>query len=154
MKVIEMDLEERNTIANIITTFIVLAVIGSKMWQMHLNGEFAGPDGVMIWARMVLWMIPACIVVIITVTILFNIAYSAMTGTEHATFLIDERDAAIGRRGMQVTMVVASIGFMLAIIAMALGWTAFAGLNIILIGFAAGDILGSLSKMAAYRFGI
>lgn len=149
-----MSHEERNTVTALIVSIIVLLYFGTSLRNDWIAGAFDGPDGIMIWARTVLWIIPFCIVFTIVATVAMNIGYAIITRTPNPDFISDERDAAIGRRGSLVTMVIASMGFIAALIALAFGWSALAGFNVILVAFYAADFVGNMSKMAAYRFGI
>jgi CHASE2 domain-containing sensor protein len=118
---------------------------------MYGEGAFAGDEGLAVWARTVLWVIPASVVASIVVTILFNIVFSIATQDEDPDTTVDERDRSISIKGMRVTMVVASAGFIGALAMLALGWSPLIGLNVILAGFALGDLSGSVTRMALYR---
>lgn len=149
-----MSHEERNTVAALLTSLIVLSYFGSRIWTTWDAGGFDGPDGLTAWARTVLWMIPASIVVTIVMTIGFNILHAIVTNTPNPSFIVDERDAQIARRGNQVTMVVVGAGFFGSLVALALGRDALMVMNLILASFALGAVAGDLSKIAAYRFGL
>lgn len=149
-----MSHEERNTFAGIITSLIVILYFGSKIRSNWGAGLYDGPNGASVWAQDVLWMIPFCIVLMIALTIAFNILHAIITNTPNPSSLTDERDTMIGRRGSIATMIVASMGFIAALIGMAMGWTALGGLNMILVSFAVADLVGNVTKVAAYRFGI
>lgn len=149
-----MSHEERNTLVAILVN---LSMAGWMTWRiaaMQGAGRFDGPDGLAVWARTVLWVIPVGIVVTIAAVILFNIVFAIATRDENPSFVTDERDRLIGIQGMRVTLVVASAGFLGALVALALGTGAFAVLNAILASFAAGDLLGSLAKLRLYRRGL
>ena len=55
---------------------------------------------------------------------------------------------------MQVTLILASAGFVGAIAALALGAGLLTVLNLMLAAFAAGDLVGTLVKLALYRRGV
>jgi hypothetical protein len=148
-----MSYEERNALAGLISTLIVSLLFGMQLWQDYLSGEFIGPDGLKTWAQTIVWMVPTSIIICITTIIAVNVIYSIVTSSPNLNSVADERDAAIGKRGMQVTLVVVSIGFVAAIIILSTGGSALTGLTIILAGFVAGDMSGNLAKLAAYRFG-
>ncbi len=148
-----MSHEERNTIVAIIANLVVVIFWGSRIWGMYGDGVFDGPDGLMEWARTVLWMIPTSIAVTIIATILFNIFFAIATRDGDPDFTVDERDRSIGIKGLRVTIVIASAGFIAGLIGLAVGWTPFTVLNIILVGFALGDLLGSLTRLTLYRMG-
>lgn len=142
---------EKNTIASFLSTLLVTGIFAWILWRMADDGRFAGPDGLTAWARTVLWMMPVGIIATIAATIGFNILAAVAERDPSPSFVVDERDRMIGSAGMKVAMCVASTGFILAIITLALGWTALAILNLILFSFAAADLLSSLAKLILYR---
>ena len=148
-----MSLEERNAVSGILGCFVVWTIMLSVLVQKSGDGVFSGPDGLMLWARAVLWLIALGIGVAIVVTILINIAYAMITGEKKPDFLHDERDTLIGLRGMQATMVVLSAGIVLAIIALAAGYTILTVLNLILIACALGSFASEVTKLLLYRRG-
>jgi hypothetical protein len=86
--------------------------------------------------------------------IAFQILYAIVTNTPNPSFLTGERDTLIIRCGIQVTLVVASVGFTLAVIMLAHGWGAVGALNMILAGMALGAFAGDLFRIAVCRFGL
>ncbi len=149
-----MEYEERNALGGVISTCAVTGWFGGRLLGQHRDGAFNGSDGVTLWAQSVLWMVPASMAICIGAIILIHVAHAILTATPHQGVLTDERDTAIGRRAMQMTLVVASVGFIAAIAALAAGWSALAGMNIVLAGFVAGDLSGNLFKLAIYRLGL
>ena len=97
------------------------------------------------------WVIPVGIAVVIVLTIGFNILYAIATNNPDPSFLTDERDHAIQGFGMKVTLIVASIGFMGMVIALALGTPILTALIGLWFAFSAGSLLGDLGKLARYR---
>ena len=149
-----MGYEERNTLVAI---FVNVSVVAGFVWlilSMQGEGAFAGSDGLTVWARTVLWIIPASIVATIVITIVFNIVFAIATREADVDTVVDERDRSISILGMRVTMVVASVGFIGALVMLAVGWPVFLALNLILAGFALGDLCGSLTRLFLYRRGI
>jgi len=145
--------QERNTYVAIFTNLFVMAYLILRLIRLDGEGAFAGPDALAVWAQTVLWIIPASVVLSIVLTIVFNILFAIATRDRHPDFVVDERDKKIGLRGMIVTGVVASGGFILALIALAFGSAAFLALNVTLFAFAAGDLAGNLAKLYLYRWG-
>ena len=148
-----MSFEERNAVSGILGCFVVWGIMLSVLVQRSGDGVFSGPDGLMLWARAVLWLIAIGIGVAIVMTILINIAYAMITGEKKPDFLHDERDTLIGLRGMQATMVVLSAGIVLAIIALAAGYTILTVLNLILIACALSSFASEVTKLVLYRRG-
>jgi len=145
--------EERNNLIAIVTSLLINGWLGWRVWTLYQAGEFAGPDALMLWARTVLWVIPASVVLTIILTIVFTILFAIATRDENPDFTVDERDKNFGRRGMIAAMVVASGGFLLAVGLLALGWTAFAAFNILYAGFALASLAGNVVTLGSYRRG-
>lgn len=147
-----MSFAERTIWAEITSTLAVIALFVWLILRAQATGRFDGPDGLMLWARQVLWMIPAGILVAILVSVVMAIGYRIVTG-EDPDELTDERDRAIAGFGWQVTTIAASAGFVAALAALALGASTFAALNGMLAAFALGDTAGNLAKLIRYRLG-
>lgn len=148
-----MSHEEKNTLVAIVTNVLVTVFFAFKILQMHQAGAFAGADGLMIWARTVLWMIPVSIAITVVFAIGFSIVFAIVTRNPKPSFIVDERDKGLSKLSMQATMIVAGAGWIMALILLAFGWSAFGALNMVLFSFAFGDLGGSLLKMYHYRRG-
>lgn len=149
-----MNYEQRNAIVAIITNVIVTGYVSVRTWEIfsQLDG---GSDGLLAqWAQLVLWAIPLSIVATIIASILFNIVWSILTKTPKPSFVVDERDKQISIVGLWVTMGGAGLGFILAVIGLALGWAALPALVVIYFGFALGDLCGNLTRVWHYRWGV
>ncbi len=146
--------EERNAWGALIASAITFIYFGGQIWAATVAGGYAIADGLRLWAWDVLYLMGGGIVITIIVMIAFNILYAIVTNTPNPSFITDERDTMISRRGVQVTLVIASAGFIAAVIMLARGWGAVGALNAILIGMAAGAVAGDLYKVAVYRFGL
>lgn len=146
-----MSFEERNALIGIVTD---LLVIGLFIWQITAQtaaGAFDGPDPYVAWARLVLTMIVVSIAASIVVTILINIALRLITGQKMPPHLVDERDRQIRLRGAQVTLLLTSGVFLGGVGLMALNYSLFTVLNVMLSAFAVGTLTGSLTKLALQR---
>lgn len=148
-----MTLEERNNLVAIFNNLIVSGYFAWRIFGMHLEGAFAGSDGLAIWAQTVLWVIPISIVASIVLTIVFNIIFAIAVRDPNPEMVSDERDRQFGRRSIITSVFVASAGFIFSLVILALGWDVFLALNVILVGFVLADLIGSLVKFASYRRG-
>ena len=148
-----MSFEERNTVSGILISLISWAVMITVLARNTAAGLYDGVDGPMLWARSVLWLILICIGIGIAMTILFTIGYAIVTGDKRPTTLRDERDAVIGLRGTQATLVTLSTGIVGAIATLAYGLPLLVALNVILASCALGDLVGTLAKLILYRRG-
>lgn len=149
-----MSHEERNTIASLITGILVALWMARRIWARWSAGAFDGPDGLQAWGQVVLWMIPVVIVAHIAAAILFNIGHAVATGESRPSFVRDERDAAINRRGMRAQAVLAGLMLLAGIAVLALGWSPVAALTLIFAGFPLGSIACDAVKLCAYRGGL
>lgn len=148
-----MSKEDRDAIISIVMNLGVNGWMLLKLRAMSQAGAFDGADALQVWARTVIWIVPASIVVMIVLTILWAIVAGIMNPDDATSELVDERDRMFRIRGMAVTMVVGSFGFVAAIGALAWGWSAVAGFTLIYVGFTIGDLAGNLVKFASYRIG-
>ena len=146
--------EERNNLVSIFVGLFVIGYLSFRIWTKYEAGIFDGPDGLMLWARTVLWAIPLGIGLMIVALIVTTIIHAILTNNSKPNFIVDERDKLIGRYGMIVTMSVASGGFILGIVFLAMGYSAFAVLNIMFYGFAGADFAGNLTKQILWRRGM
>ncbi len=77
-----MNSEERNTWVALISSLIVNAWFYRLIWIMFHDGTSLAPDGMQIWARAIIWVIPVSIVSTIVLTILFSILHAIITGEQ------------------------------------------------------------------------
>lgn len=148
-----MSYEERNAVISIIVTILGNGYIFLRLRDLAASGAFDGPDALQLFARTVLWIIPICIVLMIVATILFNILFAIVTLDENPDFTTDERDKAFQARGMMVTMVISSFGFIGALIALALGRDALFAFVVLYAVFVVGSFIGDMTKLVSYRVG-
>jgi len=147
-----MSFTERSTIAELVTSLAVIALFTWVIVTRQAEGAFAGPEGLQIWARQILWMIPVGISVGIGVSVLLALAYH-VTLREAFDGLVDERDRIIVLFGWKVTAITISTGFVAALAALAWGVTPLLALNLMLASFAAGDLAGNAARLWRYRRG-
>ena len=148
-----MSSDERNTYVSLISSLLINAYMIWRLVEMFGAGTLSGPDALQIWARMVLWVIGAAIVLTIVLTILFNIVFAIATGEKSPQFLSDERDRVFEVRGMGATTLVMIFGFIGAIVALALGQTPLFAFIQLYFSLALGSLAGDLVKLASYRHG-
>lgn len=148
-----MSHEERNVLTEILANAVI---IGLFLWFLvagHAAGRFDGPDGVQVWAVLVLKLIGASIAIGIVLAILMAIVWQVITG-EKPDLTRDERDRAISGIGWKVQGLATAFGIVGAIVALALGQPVITAMNLILAACAFGDTAGNLAKLHAYRRGL
>lgn len=143
-----MSRDERDAYAAILSSLL----IGGLFYLWIVDGSFEGPQGVQLWAQLVLKLIGVGIVTAIIAHIAVAIGHGIIT-REKIEEMSDERDRAIKARGMQVTLVLTSIGFLAMIGLLAWGKPVLVGLNLLLVGCILGEIIGSLARIYLYRRG-
>ncbi|CUJ37620.1 hypothetical protein [Cognatishimia activa] len=148
-----MNFTDRNTVVSIFVNLTMITYVIYKLVAMNAAGAFDGPDAVNVWARMVIWLIGYSIVATIVGTILFNIVHSIVTNQANPSFVVDERDRMFERRGAFAVIGGAGVGFVGAIIALAMNYSALVGFNIMYFGMAAGALGSDLVRFASYRRG-
>ncbi|MDD7973584.1 hypothetical protein [Roseinatronobacter alkalisoli] len=148
-----MSHEERNVLTEILANAII---IGLFLWFLvtgHAAGRFDGPEGLQVWAVLVLKLIVASIVIGIMLTIVMGIIWQVVTG-EKPDLTRDERDRAISGIGWKVQGIATVIGVVGAIGKLALGQEVITAMSLILAACAFGDTCGNLAKLYAYRRGV
>lgn len=148
-----MSHDERNVLTEILANAII---IGLFLWFLvagHAAGRFDGPEGVQVWAVLVLKLIGASIAIGIVLAIAMAIFWRVVTG-EKPDLTRDERDRAISGIGWKVQGIVTAIGVIGAVGALALGQEIITAMNLILASCALGDTGGNLAKFHAYRRGL
>ncbi len=144
-----MSPEERACVVAIVTNLLVNGYAVVRVVQLYLDGALAGDDAVTVWARAVIWVVPAAIVL----TIVLNVLLAKANRDRALPHVVDERDRQFQLRGMGVTLVVVGLGYVAMLGTFALGWAAIVGLNVLLFAFAFGDLSGNAVRLASYRIG-
>ncbi len=148
-----MPYQDRNNVVSIIINLVVNGYIVLRLLAMNEAGAFEGPDAVNVWAKTVVWVIPISIVLTIIGTILFNIGHAIMTGDAKPSFVVDERDRLFEQRSMIAVTIFAAFGFIVAIVMLALNWSALFGFNIIYFSMALASLAGDVVRFISYRRG-
>lgn len=148
-----MTYEGRNAVIGLIVSVIVNIYIVLRLRGLFASGAFDGPDALQVFGKTVLWVVPIAIGLTIAATILGNIIAAIVTNDPDPEYITDERDRLFQNRGMIATMVVTSLGFLLAMVALALGWDALKVFILIYFSFAIGSIAGDLTKLISYQIG-
>ncbi|MES0488413.1 MAG: hypothetical protein ABUK01_00370 [Leptospirales bacterium] len=148
-----MSYQERNTIANLISSIIVFGLYGMYMFNMYQEGRFDGAGAAALVGKSIFVLICASILVTIAVSILFNIFYAIIT-KEKVQSVTDERDKLIELKGMQVSFIAFGVGFVGSMGALALGIAPFMVFLFIMYSMFFGNGLGEIIKLYLYRRGV
>jgi len=153
-----MSFRETNIIVygiSMLVTSIGYAVVMSNMVDA---GQFNGPDAMSLLGKSVLILMGCAIVLTIALvvlsTIIFTIRQKAKNGeNKQPKFELDERDQMIELRVTRITEVITGLGYVVSMIALAMGQTPFVTINMIVASFMLGAISGQVIKLFIYRRG-
>jgi len=147
-----MSRHEVNIIATLISTALVFAIYWVKMHQMYQAGMFNTADTASLVGKAILLLIVVQIGVNIVTRIASHILFY-VSRREDEPDMEDERDKLIELRGLRISFFVLSGGFILSMIALAVGQPTFLVFNLIIFSFTVGDMAGNGLKLHHYRRG-
>lgn len=148
-----MSYQEKRIVATIVSAVLVFGGYYAVVIQMAQNGRFDGADATALLGKSILVLIFAGIVLNILITIAFNILFAIAGKESNPSFVVDERDKLIELRGLRTAFRLTSVGVILAMGALALGYSIFLVLNMIVASFAVGDLIGNIVMLRNYRRG-
>ncbi|WP_144032197.1 hypothetical protein [Amphibacillus jilinensis] len=165
-----MSYQEKKTIVSILTGLLILTYYCFYAYGKYQSGVVAIND-LAFWARTMLLFIAISIVATIVIQIVFNILLSiaiavqetARTGksddkeiekTIESEMVTDEMDRLIEMKSMRIGFFFAGIGFIIALGAVALDYSAAIMIQIIFISFHLGSLLEAFTQLYFYRRGI
>jgi len=165
-----MSYQENKTITSIVSGIILMSVYAINAWGKFQAGAAPAEAG-QIWAALMLKFIALGIGVSIALQILFHILYSVVVAarekmrdencgdeviekTIKQEMVEDERDKLIELKSLRAGFVLAGIGFVTALIYLALGYPVAVMLNILFFSFFAGSILEGAVQLFYYRRGV
>ncbi len=141
--------QERASIVAIVIGLMLNGYISVRLWQLFESGALSDANAPMVWARTIVWIVPAAIVL----TIVSNILFAIVTKDRKQKAITDERDHLFMHRGMCVTLIVIGLGFTGMLIGLSVGWPVVYGLTLMYASAALGDLLGQCTRLVNYRIG-
>jgi hypothetical protein len=115
-----MSYQESKSLTNIISTILITGIYALVVYQRYLNGVGDINDIFRFWSITILVFIPISIVARIIIMIIFSIINTAVQtakGEEAGELEItDERDKLIELKATRISLIVFSIGFILALV--------------------------------------
>ncbi|MFM2354477.1 MAG: hypothetical protein RLZZ528_213 [Pseudomonadota bacterium] len=124
----------------------------SWMLDYRAAGSLYAPGAEVLVATSALWLIGLTVGAGLLVQIAVSIL-SGVTKDENLEHLFDERDKQIERRAIEVGFGIVGAGFVAAMLALARGWPVADGLNVLILGFVAADVVVNLLKFRSYLRG-
>lgn len=147
-----MNYQENRIIGYLISILLAVGYYSFQVFQKYQEGSFDLTTISSSWGSVILIAIAVQIVLSIFMGILFSVI-PASTRSEKNISLSDERDQLINLKADQISHAVFGIGFLIAMIALAIGLPPLVMLNLIVYsGFGAG-IVGLITKLYLYRRG-
>ena len=165
-----MSYQEKRTIVMMITGALVLAAYCIYAFGQVQAGAVI-PGDLKFWARTVLVFIGIGIAATIVLQIIYHILMSIgitvarkiqnqdladeeINKSIQAEMIEDEMDKLIELKSNQIGMMVSGFGFVAALIAVLLGYSAVLLINMVFISFSLGMIIEGFAKLFYYRRGI
>ena len=153
-----MSYQEKKSIVYLVSTLILTGVYWLVIYNNHYVSGMSTDALLKFWAIRVLWFIPISIAMRIVVTIIytiFNSIANEVKGNEPDDVnLVDERDKLIELKTTQISLVVFSIGFVTALLNLALG-NSVNYFFIYLLGFGVlSEVFSSVFTVYYYRKGV
>ena len=147
-----MNYQENRIIGYLISVLLAVGYYSFQVFQKYQEGSFDLTTISSSWGSVILIAIAVQIVLSIFMGILFSVI-PASTRSEKNISLSDERDQLINLKADQISHAVFGVGFLIAMITLAIGLPPLVMLNLIVYsGFGAG-IVGLITKLYLYRRG-
>ena len=147
-----MNYQENRIIGYLISILLAVGYYSFQVFQKYQEGSFDLTTISSSWGSVILIAIAVQIVLSIFMGILFSVI-PASTRSEKNISLSDERDQLINLKADQISHAVFGIGFLIAMITLAIGLPPLVMLNLIVYsGFGAG-MVGLITKLYLYRRG-
>ena len=149
-----MNFEVKNIYAGFASTAIIFAIYFFVVSGMYAEGRFEGAEGMALLGKAILALMAGGIVVHIAMTILANIVFAIVQREPKPSFVVDERDKLIELRGLRVSYYVFGAGYVVAMIAMAMGLSVFWVFNLLVVFCAVSALSEGVVKLALYHRGL
>ena len=141
---------------NIVNIFSALAITGLFAWivyQRHLEGSINLTDDFQTWGKLFLLFAGVSIVARIIIYIVFSIV-NAIATREEKIPAEDERDKLVKLKAIRNSHYSFSVGFMVAIIALAVGMPVYSLFIIFVISGVISELIDNGSQIYYYRKGV
>lgn len=165
-----MSYQEKKVLVSVITGAAVMAAYCINAIGKYQAG-LVGSEHLKLWAVTMLQFIGIGIIAAIVIQIVFHILLSITIATKEAIrngkcddatieknialeMVEDEMDKLIELKSMRIGFIVAGVGFVAALVTLALGHSSVLMLNIFFGAFSAGSLLEGLTQLYYYRRGV
>ncbi|MCK4523970.1 hypothetical protein KAU15_03495, partial [candidate division WOR-3 bacterium] len=143
---------------NIFSTIIITGIYAIIIYQRYLNGTVDTTDVFRFWAVTILIFIPISIVARIFIMILFSIVNAAVLTAKGEDIddndIIDERDKLIELKATKISLIVFSLGFILALVTQVTDMSNHMFFITLIISGVLAEIVSELLTVIYYRKGV
>ena len=148
-----MSYQENQTIAYLISALLGVGHFSFYVIQQYQAGSFDSATISSHWGSLILIVIAVQIVLSIIAGILVAIIRAIVTKDEEGISLSDERDQLIELKAARISFAVFGIGFVLAVITLALGLPPLVMLSLTVYSLFGAGIFGYVTQLYLYRRG-
>lgn len=145
--------QEKSLIVSLFTSVVVYAVYGWQVAQRYQAGNYDAAGAFRFWGIAILLLILVLVVIEVIMQVIFNVINTVVTREEVDPSFSDERDTLIDMKATNYQFMVFGIGFLLAMVAIALGRPPVVMFALIMGFMMAAGIFGSIVKLYLYRRG-
>ncbi|MCH7887078.1 MAG: hypothetical protein IIA58_03875 [Candidatus Marinimicrobia bacterium] len=144
--------QENRIIGYLISNLLAVGIYSFYLFQKYQEGSIDSTTISSFWGSVILIAFAVQIVLSIFLGILFSFI-PASTRREKDISLSDERDQLINLKADRISHVVFGFGFLLAMIALAVGQPPFVMFNLIVYSVFGAGIVGFITQLYLYRRG-
>ncbi len=148
-----MSYREKENIINIFSGLLITAIFAWTVYQRHLDGRIDLTDDFQQWGILFLIYAGISIVARIIIYIVFSIINAIVTRSDKIPEE-DERDKLIKLKATRNSHYSFSVGFMAAIILLAIGFAPYTLFIVFVISGVVSEIIDNGSQMYYYRKGV
>ncbi len=148
-----LSLQEKSVLVSLITSTLVYVIFGIVVWNRFQAGTFDTDEVLIFWSRAILILIGLYILFYIITQVLFQIVNAILNRDEEATGLEDERDKLFELYSTRNSSAVFGVGFLIAMVALAVGRPAETMFIIMFVAMMIGAIVGDVTKLLLYHRG-
>jgi hypothetical protein len=148
-----MSYREKENIINIFSGLAITGVFAWIVYQRHLSGSINLTDDFQTWGKLFLLYAGVSIVARIIIYIIFHI-FNAIATKEEKIPAVDERDKLIKLKATRNSHYSFSVGFMIAIITLAVGMPSYSIFIVFVISGVIAELIDNGSQMYYYRKGV
>ena len=149
-----LSFQEKSVIVSLLTSTVVYGVFAALVWQRYRAGSFDTDSVLVFWGRSLLILIGLQIVFQVVAQILLAIFNAIVTREEEDPSFEDERDKLIELKSTRNQFVVFGVGFLLAMVALALGRSVTVMFVILIAFLIIAEIASGVSMLVYYRRGV